>query len=67
MNQRPHLFHRSVRENVRFAQQGATDEDVIEACKKAEIHDSIMSLDEGYDTIIQEDGAYVPLVLERPR
>ena len=67
MDQQPYLFSRSIMENIKLARQGATDKQVIEACKKAEIHDFITKLNDGYSTIIQEGGVYVPLVLERLR
>jgi len=67
MDQQPYLFSRSIMENIRLARQGATDTQVVEACKKAEIHDFIRGLNKGYNTILQEGGVYVPLVLERLR
>jgi len=50
------LFNTSVLENVRYAHPGATDEDVIEACRKAYAHEFIKELPEGYYTIIGEGG-----------
>ena len=44
------LFNMSIRENIRLGKEGATDEEVVEAAKKAEIHSYIMSLPEKYDT-----------------
>jgi ATP-binding cassette subfamily B protein len=46
----------SVMENIRLGKEGATDEEVIEAAKNAEIHTHIMSLPHGYDTLIGERG-----------
>jgi ATP-binding cassette subfamily B protein len=50
------LFHRSVRENIRFARPGATDEDVIAAAQAAHCDGFIRRLSEGYDTIVGERG-----------
>jgi len=50
------LFHGSVRDNLLFGNPNATDEDIIAAAKIANAHDFIMSLPEGYDTIIGERG-----------
>jgi ATP-binding cassette subfamily B protein len=50
------LFNMSLRENIRLGKEGATDEEVEEAARRAEIHNFIMSLPEGYDTIVGERG-----------
>ncbi len=50
------LFNMSLRENIRLGKEGATDEEVEEAARNAEIHGFIMSLPEGYDTIVGERG-----------
>jgi ATP-binding cassette subfamily B protein len=50
------LFNMSLRENIRLGKEGATDEEVEEAARNAEIHNFIMSLPEGYDTIVGERG-----------
>ena len=50
------LFNMSLRENIRLGKEGATDEEVEEAARNAEIHSFIMSLPEGYDTIVGERG-----------
>jgi ATP-binding cassette subfamily B protein len=50
------LFNMSIRENIRLGKEGATDEEVEEAAKKAELHSYIMSLPEGYDTSVGERG-----------
>jgi len=50
------LFHRSVRENIAYALPEASDEDIIEAAKKAYAHEFISSLPKGYDTIVGERG-----------
>ncbi|MBA2395955.1 MAG: ABC transporter ATP-binding protein [Ktedonobacteraceae bacterium] len=56
VTQETYLFHASVRENLLYARQDATDEEVIAAARAAAIHDRIMELDEGYDTIVGERG-----------
>lgn len=50
------LFHETIGYNVRIAKLGASHEEVVEACKKAAIHDFIMSLPQGYDTQVCELG-----------
>ncbi len=50
------LFNMSIRENIRLGKEGATDADVEEAARKAEIHRYIMSLPHGYDTVVGERG-----------
>jgi ATP-binding cassette subfamily B protein len=54
--QDPHLFHASIRENLRYARPDATDEQVVEACRAARIDDLIQSLPDGYDTVVGERG-----------
>lgn len=51
-----YLFNASVKDNILYGRLDATDEEVIEAAKKASIHDYIMSLPKGYDTQIGERG-----------
>jgi ATP-binding cassette, subfamily B, bacterial len=50
------LFNMSIRENIRLGKEGATDEEVVEAARKAEIHRYIMSLPLKYDTPVGERG-----------
>jgi ATP-binding cassette subfamily B protein len=50
------LFNMSIRENIRLGQENATDAEVEEAAKKAEIHAYIKSLPDGYDSIVGERG-----------
>jgi len=52
-----HLFTGTVRENIRYGRLDATDEEVIEAAKTASAHSFIMRLEDGYDTMIEGDGA----------
>jgi ATP-binding cassette subfamily B protein len=56
VSQDPHLFHDTVRANLRYARPGATDADVEAACRAAQIHDVIASLPDGYDTVVGERG-----------
>jgi ATP-binding cassette subfamily B protein len=50
------LFNMSIRENIRLGKEGASDEEVEEAARKAEIHSYIMSLPQQYDTSVGERG-----------
>jgi ATP-binding cassette subfamily B protein len=54
--QDPHLFHDSIRENLRYARPDATDDELIEAARAARIHELIESLPDGYDTVVGERG-----------
>jgi ATP-binding cassette subfamily B protein len=54
--QETYLFHASVRENLRFACPEATDAEIEEAARTARIHDLIVSLPNGYDTVVGERG-----------
>lgn len=54
--QEPILFHRSIKENIKYGNPESTDNDVIKAAKLSHIHDFIMSLKDGYDTICGERG-----------
>lgn len=56
VSQETYLFHASVAENLRFAKPDATDEELYQAAKAAQIHDHIASLPDGYDTIVGERG-----------
>ncbi len=51
-----YLFNASIRDNILYGCLDATEDEVIDAAKKANIHDYIMSLENGYDTIIGERG-----------
>ena len=50
------MFSGSIRDNIAYGKPDATDEEIIEAAKKANIHDFIMSLEDGYDTYVGERG-----------
>ncbi len=78
VTQETYLFHASVRENLLYARADATDVEMIAAAKAAAIHDRIMELDDGYDTIVGERGyklsggekqriAIARVVLKNPR
>jgi ABC-type transport system involved in Fe-S cluster assembly fused permease/ATPase subunit len=54
--QDPALFNTTIRENIRYARLDATDEDIIEACKAAAVHDKIMSFPDGYASKVGERG-----------
>jgi len=56
VSQETYLFHATVRENLRFAKPDATDEELEDAARAAQIHDLIASLPEGYDTVVGERG-----------
>jgi ATP-binding cassette subfamily B protein len=56
VSQETYLFHATVRENLRFARPDATDEEVEEAAGAAQIHDLIVGLPDGYDTVVGERG-----------
>ena len=56
VSQETYLFHASVRENLRFARPEATDAEIEEAARAAQVHDLIASLPEGYDTVVGERG-----------
>jgi len=56
VSQETYLFHSTVRENLRFAQPTATDLEVEEAARAAQIHELIASLPDGYDTVVGERG-----------
>ena len=56
MTQDTHLFHDSIRNNLRLAKLDATDGEIVTACKKASVHDFIMGLPKGYDTEVAELG-----------
>jgi ATP-binding cassette, subfamily B, bacterial len=56
VSQETYLFHASVRENLRFARPDATDEEVEDAARAAQIHETVVGLPDGYDTIVGERG-----------
>ncbi|MGV9351698.1 ABC transporter ATP-binding protein, partial [Streptomyces spiralis] len=56
VSQESYLFHASVADNLRFAKPDATDEELVAAARIAHIHDYLMSLPDGYDTVVGERG-----------
>lgn len=56
VSQDPHLFHDTVMDNLRYARPAATDEEVEQACRAAQIHDVIAALPDGYHTLVGERG-----------
>ena len=56
VTQETHLFHDSIKNNLRIAKLDATDEEIVTACKKATVHDFIMTLPKGYGTPVGELG-----------
>ena len=51
-----YLFNASIRDNILYGKLDATEDEVVEAAKRANIHDYIMTLEKGYDTVIGERG-----------
>ena len=56
VSQDPHLFHESIGDNLRYADPGATPEQLIAAAEAARIHETIAALPDGYDTVVGERG-----------
>ena len=56
VTQETHLFHDSIKNNLRISKLDAADEEIQAACKKASVHDFIMTLPRGYDTPVGELG-----------
>ncbi|RYG35521.1 ABC transporter ATP-binding protein [bacterium] len=56
VSQETFLVHSTIRENVRYARPTATDAEVEEACRAADIHEMIAGLEEGYETVVGERG-----------
>ena len=56
VSQETYLFHASVRENLRFAKPGATDDELEAAARAAQIHELLATLPAGYDTVVGERG-----------
>ncbi len=56
VSQETYLFHATVRDNLRFARPDASDEEVEEAARAAQIHDLIAGLPDGYETVVGERG-----------
>ena len=56
VTQDAHLFHDSIEANLRYAQPDATEEEIVDACKGAQIWDLIQSLPDGLDTVVGDRG-----------
>ena len=56
VTQETYLFHATVKDNIRYAKPEATEDEVIAAAVAASIHDRVMDLPDGYDTIVGERG-----------
>jgi len=56
VTQDAHMFHDTIAVNLRYARPSATDEELVEACRAARIHDVIAALPDGYDTLVGERG-----------
>ena len=56
VTQETYLMHASVRDNLRHARPGATDAEIEDACRRARIHDLVVSLPDGYDTLVGSRG-----------
>ena len=54
--QDPILFHRTLRENIAYGKPGATEEEIIDAAKKAHAHEFISKFPQGYETLVGERG-----------
>ena len=57
VSQETYLFNESIMENIKIGNKNASEEEVIEACKKASIHEFILSLPNGYETKVSELGS----------
>jgi len=56
VTQETYLFHATIAENLRYAKPDASDEELEEACRAANIHDQIAAFEDGYDTLVGERG-----------
>ena len=56
VTQEPYLFHATIAENLRYALPGATQAEIERAARLANIHDTIMTFEDGYDTVVGERG-----------
>ena len=56
VSQETYLFHASIAQNLRYARPDATQEELEEACRAANIHDAIMGFEDGYETVVGERG-----------
>lgn len=56
VSQSPYIFNLSIKENIKLANSKATDKEIEEVCKQAQLHDIIIEMQDGYDTIVGENG-----------
>ncbi|MBW8827014.1 MAG: ATP-binding cassette domain-containing protein, partial [Acidobacteria bacterium] len=56
VTQDAHLFHDTIAANLRYARHNATDDELVAACRAAQIHDVVVGLPDGYDTLVGERG-----------
>lgn len=56
VTQDPHLFHETISANLKYAKPGATDDEIVDACKRAQIHKMINNLPDRYETLVGERG-----------
>ncbi|MBM3742468.1 MAG: ATP-binding cassette domain-containing protein, partial [Actinobacteria bacterium] len=56
VSQDPHLFHESIESNLRYAKPDASDAELVQACERARIHNTIAALPDGYRTVVGERG-----------
>lgn len=56
ISQNPYIFNMSIKDNLKVVKEDASDDEIISACKMAALHDYIVSLKDGYDTIVGESG-----------
>lgn len=56
ISQNPYIFNMSIKDNLKIVKENVTDDEIISACKMASLHDFIVSLKDGYETIVGESG-----------
>lgn len=56
ISQNPYIYNMSIKENLQIIKKNATKKEIVEACKMACLHDFVMTLKDGYDTIVGEGG-----------
>ena len=59
VSQNNYLFNTTIMENIKMGNLNATDEEVIEVCKKCKIHDFIINLENGYNTVVGDSGSHL--------
>jgi len=59
VSQKPYLFHATISDNIAYGNRGLSHKDVQRAAKAANLHDFIMSLPQGYSTMIGEDASFI--------